>query len=429
MTNTYIKRDILNDLRQDLSRDEITFLVGPRQAGKTTLMKVLEEELATDNKKTLFLNLDFEYDKEYFQSQQSLLKKIELEMGKDKGFVFIDEIQRKDDAGVFLKGIKDMGLPYKFIVSGSGSVDLKAKIRESMVGRKRIFEIYPLSIKEFVNYKTGYRYEDNLNDFFTIERQRANQLMLEYMNFGGYPRVVLEVELKEKLRTIDDIYQSYIAKDIAFLLKVEKTDAFSSLIKVLANQTGKLINYSELSATLGISLQTIKHYLWFTEETYIMRRMTPFYRNTRSEISKSPTIYFSDTGLRNYSLGIFGQLTRPDDLGFTFQNLVYLLVREKLRWTGANIHYWRSKSGGEVDFIVDTGRTILPIEVKYSEFSTPVITRSIRSFIEKYKPVKCIIINKNLKTSIQVNSCEIQFATFWDMVSGDHISQITGIAH
>src|SRR4030043_1053912 len=124
MTELFIKRDILEYLRRELDKREIAFLIGPRQSGKTTLMKILQEELQKKGEKTLFLSLDFEYDREYFLSQQSLIKKIELELGKKQGVVFIDEIQRKENAGLFLKGIHDLNLPYKFIVSGSGSVDL-----------------------------------------------------------------------------------------------------------------------------------------------------------------------------------------------------------------------------------------------------------------------------------------------------------------
>jgi len=136
MMELFIKRNILQDLRQDLEKKEIAFLIGPRQSGKTTLMKVLQEELEKKGERTLFLSLDFEYDREYFLSQQSLIRKIELEFGREKGFVFYRRNSEKENAGLFLKGIHDLGLPYKFIVSGSGSVDLKAKIKESMVAGK-----------------------------------------------------------------------------------------------------------------------------------------------------------------------------------------------------------------------------------------------------------------------------------------------------
>lgn len=163
-------------------------------------------------KKTLFLNLDIETDKPFFNSQSALIEKIKLEIGNEAGFIFIDEIQRKENAGVFLKGIYDMNLPYKFIVSGSGSVELKEKVHESLSGRKLTFELGTLSFEEFVNYKTDYQYQDKLPDFFKIERFKAKILLDEYLNFGGYPRVVLSSLLEEKRNTIGEIYRSYVEK-------------------------------------------------------------------------------------------------------------------------------------------------------------------------------------------------------------------------
>jgi predicted AAA+ superfamily ATPase len=424
MAKLFIKRLLIDDLRKDFDKKDIAFLIGPRQSGKTTILKVLQEELAKKGERTLFLSLDFEYDREYFHSQQSLLKKIELELGKQKGFIFIDEIQRKEEAGLFLKGIYDLGLPYKFIVSGSGSVDLKAKIKESMVGRKRIYELYPVSLFEFIHYKTEYRYEGKFFDFCALERERLNQLLIEYLSFGGYPRIILEVELGEKLRTIDDIYRSYIEKDISYLLRVEKIEAFGSLIRLLSGQVGKLINFSEMSNLLGISLPTLKNYLWYAENTFILHRTTPYFRNLRKEISKSPTVYFSDLGFRNYALGMFGRSLPLEDLGFVFQNLVFLILVENLRRKNAKIHFWRSKSGSEIDFIVDLGRRAIPIEVKYKELTQPAIPRSFYGFIEKYRPERGVVINKNLKTRINIKSAEILFLTVWDLYGEEFLDFI-----
>jgi len=124
------------------------------------------------------------------------------------------------------------------------------------------------------------------------------------------------------------------------------------------DMAGKIINYSELASTLGISLPTVKNYCWYAEETYILKRITPFFRNIRSEISKSPSVYFSDLGFRNYAIGVLGNLQRTDDLGFAFQNLVYLILREKLRWSGSQIHFWRTKSKTEWDLVLDAGTGI-----------------------------------------------------------------------
>lgn len=416
-----IQRSILEEIRRDLHREEIALLIGPRQAGKTTIMKILQGELDAAGEKTLFLSLDYDADRPYFASQQTLLKKIELEFGNTPGFVFIDEIQRREDAGVFLKGLQDLGRPCKYIVSGSGSVDLKAKVKESMLGRKRVYEIYPLSLREFVAFRTGYRYADRLPDFFALEKALSAELLLEYLNYGGYPRVVLETAAREKFRVMDEIYQGYITKDIAYLLKVEKIEAYGQLIKTLSDQSGRIINYSELATTLGISLPTVKNYCWYAEETYILKRVTPFFRNIRSEISKSPSVYFTDPGFRNYALGVLGHLQRPDDLGFAFQNLVYLVLREKLRWSGAQIHFWRTKAKTEIDFVVVTGRSTIPIEVKYRELAKPSPPRALDGFAAKYHPARCLVVNRNLRATVHMGGTDVRFISVWDLLLDDSL--------
>ncbi|MGD8890038.1 MAG: AAA family ATPase [Desulfobacterales bacterium] len=189
-------------------RTENDAIVGLLQAGKTTLMEMLKEYLEKSGERTMFLNLDIEWDRPHFESQAALIKKIELEIGRQSGYVFIDEIQRKDDAGLFLKGLSDLKLPYKFILSGSGSLELKQKIHESLVGRKKLFELSTVTFEEFINYWTENRYEENLAEFLAIETDRAQQLLSEYMQFGGYPRIVAAAEQREKLRLIDEIYRT-----------------------------------------------------------------------------------------------------------------------------------------------------------------------------------------------------------------------------
>lgn len=410
-----IERKLFKDLRKHVTQKEISLIVGPRQAGKTTLMLLLRDHLARLGEPTLFLSLDFESDQPFFMSQNSLLRKIELELGKKKGYVFIDEIQRKEDAGLFLKGLYDLGLPYKFIVSGSGSLELKEKIHESLAGRKRVFQVNTLSFEEFVHFKTGYRYRDSLQDFFAVEAAQTGELLDQYMNFGGYPRVALEEKLKEKTRIIDEIYRSYLERDVSYLLRIEKTEAFSSLVKVLASQTGKILNYSELSSTLGISVQTVKNYLWYAERTFILQRAHPYFRNLRKEITKSPVVYFHDLGLRNYALGLFGNLNNSRDAGFVFQNLVWIFLQERYLFSPAEIHFWRTTDKAEVDFVVTVGQRIIPVEVKYRDLKRPEIGRSLRSFIKKYQPETAWVINLGLRDRVKIDKTDVLFTPLWDV--------------
>lgn len=410
-----IKRSVFDDLKDHLDKKEISLIIGPRQVGKTTLMFLLKEYLESKGNKTLFLSLDFEEDKKFFSSQENLLKKLQLEFGDDGGYVFLDEIQRKEDAGLFLKGIYDRNLPYKFIVSGSGSVELKEKVHESLAGRKLVFEIVPISFTEFVNFKTDYRYKNKLNDFFSLEKEKTASFLEDYMNFGGYPKVILSETLQEKTRIIDEIYRSYIEKDISYLMKVEKLDVFSSLVKILAGQTGNMLNYSELANTLGVSLPTIKNYLWYLEKTFIIQRVSPFFRNARKEITKSPAVYFYDLGLRNYLTGNFGRLSREEEFGFLFQSVVFCALKEIFKFSGAKINFWRTKDRAEVDFVINFGQKIIPVEAKYKDLKQQMIERSAKSFIDKYQPEKFLVINKTLKDHIKIGGTKIEFLPFWEI--------------
>ena len=420
-----IKRYLFDEVKAHLHRKEISFIVGPRQSGKTTLMKLLQEYLEKSGEKTLFFNLDIEMDKEHFVSQSAFLRKIELEIGKNKGYVFIDEIQRKENAGVFLKGLYDMNLPYKFIVSGSGSIELKSKIHESLAGRKRIFELTTVSFKEFVNYKTNYKYEGRLMDFFSIDKERGYNLLMEYLNFGGYPRVVLEDTLSEKLRLINEIYQSYIERDISYLLNVHKTDAFTNLVKLLSSQIGRIVNYTEISSTLGLSFQTVKEYMWYLEKTFIVQKVTPYFKNVRKEISKSPIYYFYDTGLRNFAVGSFGHI---ENIGFVFQNFIYNILKEKIKWSPSKVCFWRTKDKSEVDFVIDYGRGVLPIEVKYQKMKIPKITKSLRSFIKRYQPERALIVNLELETEMKLDKTVILFIPFFRLLEWEFFPR-NGVGH
>jgi len=409
-----IKRKLYKDIKSHLKKKEISLIVGPRQVGKTTIMNEVKEYLLQEGEKVLFLSLDYESDSIYFNSQEDLIRRIRLEMGNEGGYVFIDEIQRKENAGVFLKGIYDLNLPYKFIVSGSGSLELKEKINESLAGRKADFFMDPVDFEEFVDFKTGYRYEGRLEEFFELEKQRSFNLLKEYLNFGGYPMVILEETENGKRDIINQIFRSCIEKDIIYLLKPDRIDAFVLMIKILASQVGQLINYSSLATQTGLSVPSLKKYLWYAEKVFIIRTVQPFFTNKQKEITKAPIVYFVDLGLRNLSINMFGRLDTSEQIGFVFQNFIYNKMNREIAKTLKSINFWRTKEGAEVDFIVRDGLSILPIEIKFSELLTPEITRSLRSFISKYKVEQVKVVNIGINTSKNIDNTTVKFISYYN---------------
>lgn len=411
-----IKRRLFDALKAHLDQKEISLIVGPRQAGKTTLMALLKKYLESRGEKTIYLNFDIESDQQFFATQQGLIQKISVEIGKTKGYVFLDEIQRKKDAGLFLKGIYDMNLPYKFIVSGSGSLELKEHIHESLAGRKQVFTLSTVSFLEFVNYKTGYKYESRLAEFFGMEANATRQFLEEYLMFGGYPKIILEETVDAKRKAVSELYQSYLERDISSLLGVKKTGHFSSLVRLLASQIGNLANIAELASTLGISTKTVGSYLWYLEKTFLVDRISPYFKNLRKEITKSPIYYFGDLGMRNYALGVFGAPPIPSESGFLFQNFINNLLKEQIQHTPASIHYWRTTDKAEVDFVIDQVKAIIPIEVKYKKLAKPEISRAYRNFISRYKPKKGYVVHLGTKQQEVIDETVIGFLPFEQFV-------------
>ena len=389
-------------------------IIGPRQCGKTTLMRFLADGLQKEGEQVLFFNLDIEEDNEFLQSQKILLQKIRLEFGERPGFIFLDEIQRKEGAGSFLKGLYDMNLPYKFIVSGSGNIELKEKISESLMGRKRVFQMRPILWREFVNFKTEYQYNDELDDFFVVEKEKTNDLLREYLSFGGYPKVVTAISLSEKRAEIKEIFNSYITKDIVGWLRVEKIESFEKVLKLSAAQIGNLIDFSSLANAGNVSIKTLKNYLWYLQKTFILEKCSPFFRNKKKEIVKSPIFYFYDLGLRNYAINRFDLVESfVDEVGLLFENFVFNELKNELQNSSVAINFWRTKSQAEVDFVIDLGDKVMPVEVKFKNFTAPKIEKSLRSFIEKYSPEKAFVVNKNLTQQTIYQKTKISFIPFW----------------
>jgi predicted AAA+ superfamily ATPase len=413
-----IKRKIKDKIVKSLKLKEITIITGARQIGKTTLVKEIIKDLNKKGKRTLYFNLDVEEDSEHFDSQAKLLNKIRLEVGSERAYIFIDEIQQKENAGRFLKGIYDMDLPYKFIVTGSGSLELKERISEALTGRKYLIQMSSVSFLEFLNHKTNYKYQDRLSLFFETEGQKTELLLNEYLVFGGYPAVVTADTISRKQEIMNEVFTSVITKDISYLLNVRQPDKFIKLIQLLAAQQGGLLNYSQLAQDVGLKLETLKTYLWYAEQIFIITIVKPYFTNLKKEITKSPTFYFNDMGMLNFVKNKL--VTSPED-GFLFQNFVYLILKEKFDNGLARINYWRTKDKAEVDFILHAGQDVIPVEVKYKKMKQPVLSRSYQSFLKKYAPAKGIVVNMELDETVVINGTQVFFLPFWKLLVSDEI--------
>ena len=289
-----------------------------------------------------------------------------------------------------------------------------ARRKEKSKGISSLDNTKKVDFEEFVDFRTEYKYQGKLKEFFKIEKQRSFSLLKEYMNFGGYPMVILEEKEEEKRKTIDQIFRSCIEKDISYLLKLDRIDAFVLMIKILASQTGQLINYSNLATQTGLSVPSLKKYLWYAEKVFIIRTVQPFFTNKQKEIIKSPIVYFIDLGLRNFSLNMFGRIENNEQMGLIFQNFVYNRINKETTETLKSINFWRTKEGAEVDFIIRDGLSLMPIEVKFSNLLRPEITRSLRNFISEYKIKEAEVVNLSLDATKRIETANVKFTPYYD---------------
>ncbi|HLD62086.1 MAG TPA: ATP-binding protein, partial [Patescibacteria group bacterium] len=311
-----------------------------------------------------------------------------------KIYVFIDEAQKVPEAARFFKGVYDSKLNAKLVLTGSSSLEIKAKLKETLAGRKRIFHIPSFSFYEFLSAKDKFlaEYLKNEDSIGEIDQKKLNLYYEEYLIFGGYPRVVLSESQEEKIAILREIFSSYVEKDVVGFLEVKNKTAFNRMIKLLAAQIGQLVNIGELALHLGIDRHTVERYILALEETFVIKKITPYFVNPRQEIIKAAKVYFLDSGMGNLSLENFQSFPGRSDKGSLLENGVCSDLLNLCENRSARLHFWRTKQKTEVDFVIEKGRELLPIEVK-SLLGKAIVLPPLKLFIEKFSPQKAVVVN------------------------------------
>jgi len=369
--NILYPRKIQREINEWLFKDEVIILNGSRQAGKTSLLKLLQDELKREKieeEQIFYLDLeDFEILNDLNSSPKNILNYVKSK--NKKNYFLIDEIQYLDNPSNFLKYLYDEHRSeIKLIVTGSSSLELKAKLQDALVGRKIAFAVAPLCFEEFLQFKQveilDYYYRKNIPLPIRI---KFKKLLDEYLLFGGMPKVVLTENDEAKKTLLKNYVSDYINKDIRSIGKIGNLLKFNQLVKVLANQTGNLLNINELSNTLDISRQEIENYLNLLEYTYVLDKTFPYYKNLRSQITKMPKIYLFDLGIRNQILNNFTGINNRSDNGNLFENFIYLELRQSV--SKENIYFYRTIHKAEIDFVFEKNGVVYPLEVKYKNFN------------------------------------------------------------
>ncbi|MGD0996205.1 MAG: ATP-binding protein [Candidatus Bathyarchaeia archaeon] len=420
MSETY-PRDILLNLTKWIDRREAYAIKGPRQSGKTTILRQLQKSLP--EKKAIFLNFEdpdvldtFEANpKEYIKSYIT---------SQDRHFFLMDEYQYVKNCGKTLKLLYDTFENAKFIVTGSSSLELCGDMAKFLVGRVFFFELFPFNFHEFLTTKSPrlaiiYREKNTKIKEFLLKGTLPNiegaevfhreftPLLNEFLTFGGYPAVMTAKDAETKRIVLKNIYDTYVSKDVIEFLKVSDPSKYRCIVRTLAALTGKILNYNEVSNTCQSYYKETKKTISMLQETYIAQLIQPFHKNPLTELKKNPKVYFYDIGLRNHILNNFNPLEKRTDAGNLIENHVLLALRNS--FPDKTINYWRTTNKAEVDFILHLDNEIVPVEAKYQVFQKPKISRSFRSFIETYKPQKALIATKDYWNIEKIENTTILF--------------------
>lgn len=397
----YVERNLEKDLLRYIDSKEIIAVIGARQCGKTTLINNLLEK-QKNRKKIETINFDNQKILQLFETDIDSF--IELHV-KSFDILFIDEVHYSKNSGKKLKYIYD-NFDIKIFISGSSAAEISINSLKYLVGRILIFTLYTFSFNEFIkakNTKLTKLYESKKYKKEIIKE--LNKLLNEFILYGGYPRVVLAKNKDEKIKILENIFNTYLLKEIKEILDLSENHHLITLLKSLSLQVGNILNYNELSQLTGYSYHDLKKYLNILEKTYICSLIKPFFKNKRTELTKNPKIYFFDTGFRNISIDNFSK--ERSDMGSLYENFIFTELSKKNK----KIKFWNSKSGAEVDFIVEEGRLTIPIEIK-TNIKEAKTTKSFKSFVKKYSPKKGYFMSLEFEGKTKINDCKVNFIPF-----------------
>ena len=328
-------RKIEPKLKEMAGKFPVIAITGPRQSGKTTLAK----KLFAHHAYTTLENPDTR----------------EFATNDPKGFlaqfsdgVIIDEVQHVPQLFSYIQGIVDAsGKNGNFILTGSQNFLLMEKVTQSLAGRVYIYNLLPFSLSE-------------------LSRKDREQNLNMLMHTGGYPRIY-----QQQIAPADffpSYVQTYVERDVRSLVNVSDLQVFNAFLKLCAARVGQLFNASALGNELGISYKTVQRWLSILETSFILFRLQPWYRNFNKRTVRSPKIFFHDTGLLCYLLGIGSadQLQGHFAYGHLFENFI-ISELQKQHWNKGNAFpafFWRDSSGNEVDILIENGATLDLFEIK-----------------------------------------------------------------
>ena len=407
----YYPRKIEEKLDKWIRRKEIILIRGPRQSGKTTLLLHLKEKLGGN-----YITLEDEAILRSFEENPKEFIKRYIE--KKKTFLFIDEAQYSKNIGKILKLIFDLySDKLKLFVTGSGSFDIKVEVGKYLVGRAIYFELLPLDFEEFLLwkakdlYKIFLDYKKSIIEFVLenkdikiepVFEEEFNSLLNEYLTYGGFPAVVKEKDEEIKKELLKNLTRTYLEKDVFFFLNIRHLEKFRNLLRYLSLNIGNIIEISSIMSDLKMDYRTVENYLSILSHTYIISLISPFHRSLVTELKKAKKVYFYDIGLRNSIINNFLPINDRTDKGVILENFIFNELRSNFE---CKINYWRTTGKSEVDFVLQLGNEVIPVEVKTKK----KLGRGFYSFLRTYKPEKALVFTEKEFRIKEIGKTKVAF--------------------
>jgi hypothetical protein len=393
---TYVPRSAprLADLLGSKAGASIAVLIiGPRQAGKSTWVWKQLEALPA---RVLFLDCEVRRFRAWCTDPGAFLADLAGLVTRPAA-IFLEEAQHLDDAALFVKGLVDRRVPCPVLVTGSSSFHLQSRSRESLAGRARRIRIFPFSLEEVCG---------GLGKLAPLLRRSATRERLErHAARGGYPAAWQSTEPAGELAALVD---AFVLRDASDLFRIERPDAFRTLLGLAARQVGSPVRLSEWASFTSLSVSTVSAYLGILEESHILARTPVFHGGRRAELTSSPKLYFVDCGLRNLLVDDLRPLGERADAGPLLENWVLGELHKGLP-DDCQVSWWRTKSGAEVDFVVQRGEELVAIEVKAERTPRLGLSRGARSFLEAYAPKRLLVANLGLEQATEIAGCAVEW--------------------
>jgi uncharacterized protein len=357
-----VRRQLEPHIENDFFKSKVIVLLGARQVGKSTLIRMLP---SCRSRKTLWLDGENADVRQLLENTNSNRLK-QLCAGHE--VVVIDEAQKMNQIGSVLKLFADYLPEIQVVASGSSAFELRNSLNEPLTGRKFEFNLYPISFPEMVSHT-------NL-----LEEIRELPRRLIY---GYYPEIVTHPNDAERLlRFLSD---SYLYKDIFLFKGIKKPEKMLDLLRLLAWQIGSEVNTHELSKTLKMDHQTIESYITMLEQAFVIYRLPAYHTNQRTELKKAKKIYFNDTGIRNAIINDFRPVEVRNDTGALFENYIINELRKQNEYsqTFARFYFWRNIDQREIDLIVEKNNQLHPYEIKWNPEKKVSLTKSFSNIYGK----------------------------------------------